>query len=397
MKIGILGISLSSNNYGVTALGYTQLSMLEEILNNSYIKDVEFFIFSPDSQEIIDENVKLIRVIHKTKVKKNMNIKSGLSGIIRMAKNIDECDFVIDLTYGDSFSDIYGKKIFYLYSIPKMIANKKKKLILGPQTIGPFKNKLIEKIAKTILIKAEIICVRDEKSLDYTRQLTNRNDIVLSSDLAMKLPFEKQTISNGKFNVGINISELLYYNDNNKNEKDFQIVVDYKKFIDSIINRFYSEKYQIHIVTHVFSKDDNQGEYGLAKKIHHDYPKTILAPKFKNPIDAKSYLSGLDLFFGSRMHATIGAFSAGIPVIPMSYSRKFEGLYESLNYNYGINLRDTTIENGLEHIDYCLDNYLKMKEDLNRSLEKALQRNDDYKRILESMIVGEKNDNKQDM
>lgn len=34
------------------------------------------------------------------------------------------------------------------------------------------------------------------------------------------------------------------------------------------------------------------------------------------------------------MHATIGALSAGIPVIPFSYSRKFEGLFSSLNYPY---------------------------------------------------------------
>lgn len=42
----------------------------------------------------------------------------------------------------------------------------------------------------------------------------------------------------------------------------------------------------------------------------------------------------MDVFTGARMHSTIAAISAGIPVIPFSYSRKFEGLYESLQYNY---------------------------------------------------------------
>ena len=33
------------------------------------------------------------------------------------------------------------------------------------------------------------------------------------------------------------------------------------------------------------------------------------------------------------MHACIAAFSSGVPVIPMAYSRKFEGLFGSIGYN----------------------------------------------------------------
>ena len=51
-------------------------------------------------------------------------------------------------------------------------------------------------------------------------------------------------------------------------------------------------------------------------------------------MEAKSYISKMDLFIGARMHATIAALSAGIPVIPFSYSRKFEGLFNSLDYPY---------------------------------------------------------------
>ena len=33
------------------------------------------------------------------------------------------------------------------------------------------------------------------------------------------------------------------------------------------------------------------------------------------------------------MHACIAAFSRNVPVVPMAYSRKFEGLFGSLGYN----------------------------------------------------------------
>lgn len=55
------------------------------------------------------------------------------------------------------------------------------------------------------------------------------------------------------------------------------------------------------------------------------------------------------------MHATIGAFSSGVATIPVSYSRKFEGLYHSLGYEYLVNARvmdtDKAIATTLEYIN----------------------------------------------
>lgn len=387
MKIGILGVSLNSNNYGVTALGFSQLNLLEKILKEKGISNVEYCLFSSENQDKIDKIAKLLNINSKIISRNKMNIKSGLKGINRISKSIDECDFVIDLTYGDSFSDIYGKKIFYLYSIPKIIANKKKKLIIGPQTIGPYKDPIIKKVAKKILNKSKFICVRDEKSLEMAKELTNRDDIILTSDLAMELPYTKQSFNNGKFNVGINVSDLLYSNTNEENKNKFGIIIDYKELVKNIIEKFNNkEDYQVHLITHVFAEDDSKGEYAVAKKLHNEYPNTILAPKFNNPIEAKNYMSGLDLFFGARMHATMGAFSSGVPIIPTSYSRKFEGLYGSLGYNYGINLRDTTIEQALKHIDFCLSTYNQMEMDRKKAFEEALNRNKKYHELLENII-----------
>ena len=60
--------------------------------------------------------------------------------------------------------------------------------------------------------------------------------------------------------------------------------------------------------------------------------------EFKNAVEAKTYIKSLVCLIGSRMHATIGGLSSGTPVIPVSYSRKFEGLFSSLSYNHVISL-----------------------------------------------------------
>ena len=78
----------------------------------------------------------------------------------------------------------------------------------------------------------------------------------------------------------------------------------------------------------------------------------LLSPLFFSPIDAKSYISGMHFFIGSRMHATIAAFSSNVPVFPLAYSRKFNGLFiDTLRYPYMGDLKVQSIREILLLID----------------------------------------------
>ena len=386
LKIGIFGVELTSVNYGCAALGLTQLTFIEKILKQKSI-DCEYFIFSNDDIDKVERLKGILEIKSKISIKKLINFRDGIKGINYISKQIEECDLIFDLTYGDSFSDIYGFKNFILYTIPKLLSlHNRKKLIIAPQTIGPYKSVLARYFAKKILKKADYVCIRDEESLEYAKSLIYRDDYVLTSDLAMELPYKKKIFNGNKFKIGINVSDLLWKNTNKENKEKFGIIIDYKDLIKEIINKFSNENYEIHLVTHVYAKDDKKGEYALAKNLHDKYPRTILAPKFDSPIDAKSYMSGLDLFLGSRMHATIGAFSAGVPVIPISYSRKFEGLYGSLGYQYGINLRENTLQESMKLIDKVIKEYEEVEKEREKSFEKALKKNENYHKLLERII-----------
>lgn len=51
------------------------------------------------------------------------------------------------------------------------------------------------------------------------------------------------------------------------------------------------------------------------------------------------------------MHATIAAFSSGVPVVPTAYSRKFGGLFcDSLQYAYVADLQQQNREQTLDII-----------------------------------------------
>jgi len=63
-----------------------------------------------------------------------------------------EADLILDLSAGDSFTDIYGLRRYIYTSLPKLVAIvMKKKLILMPQTIGPFNNRIIKAVSRYII------------------------------------------------------------------------------------------------------------------------------------------------------------------------------------------------------------------------------------------------------
>ena len=76
----------------------------------------------------------------------------------------------------------------------------------------------------------------------------------------------------------------------------------------------------------------------------------------------------MDIFSGARMHSTIGAISSGVPVIPVAYSRKFNGLYNTLEYPYLIDAKaDITCEEAIKQ--FC--NYINEREQMMEAVERA--------------------------
>ena len=69
------------------------------------------------------------------------------------------------------------------------------------------------------------------------------------------------------------------------------------------------------------------------------------------------------------MHATIASFSAGVPVIPFSYSRKFEGLFHSLGYDYVISGTGLTTDEAVNKTLEYLKDYKMLRDKIEKSKE----------------------------
>ena len=263
----------------------------------------------------------------------------------RLYKLYKDADCIMDIGQGDSFADIYGNKRFAkIDKVHRLARLFGKPYFFLPQTIGPFKDTSIRKKAIKSIQKAALVMTRDHQSLDYVNELTNRKAHVKEYiDVAFFLPYSKIEFNKNEVHVGLNISGLLWNGGYTRNNQ-FGLKADYQHVIRNIISFFLSNKgVRLHLISHVDSGTQNiESDYAVLYDLWKEYhsEQMTLAPSFHSPIEAKDYIAGLDFFMGARMHATIAAFSAGVPVLPMAYSRKFNGLFvDTLTYDHLADLK----------------------------------------------------------
>lgn len=355
MVIGLLGFEFQSSNKGCEALSYTVMPILE---NTG--KELTIIVFN------IHEDLGEIPLLYPDIRFENVPIhmKSPQFWLDFIAA-IKRCDYVLDITHGDSFSDIYGKRWFDKTCLLKELTNAiNGKLILMPQTYGPYLSNHSLRKAKKIVDNSYVVFSRDEASTAFLRdQLKCNRQITTTCDLAFMLPYNAVTFDHNKINIGLNISGLLWNLERGKNPNQISLKVDYQSFCRQLIEYLHNEgKYQIHLVPHVLC-DEREGadffdnDCSAIRQLMGEYPFCQYAGNFSTVSDAKNYIAGLDVLLAARMHASIGAFSAGICSLPFAYSRKFEGVYNDLHYPYLIDGEHTTTEVALTKAKEYIQNF----------------------------------------
>lgn len=259
---------------------------------------------------------------------------------------ISQADIVLDIGSGDSFSDLYGTRRFWAMSLVRLLVLvRRKPFVFAPQTVGPFKRRYNRWMAQLLLRWSTHVFARDGLSTQALRDLGITQNVTEAIDVAFRLPFQRTSAvgDTTKMKIGINISALLHHG-GYQGSNQFGLAVDYVGFSRRLLSELSDDpNLEVHLIPHVVSTAFKvEDDYLLARTLHDEFPKTVLPPEFRDPMEAKSYISGLDLLIGSRMHATIAAFSSGVPVLPLAYSRKFKGLFESLGYSM---IADLTREN----------------------------------------------------
>lgn len=385
MRITLLGLEFASANLGCAALAYSFVNELGRISKEMGIK-VQYSAVVFAKQDDIKvpctgQNIECLKIRYKS-----------ISFWKNLMKLFKDSDLIVDFTGGDSFSDIYGIKRFYMATfIKKLALYSKTSFMLGPQTYGPYQRKMVKKWAKSVISKSTYVFARDEVSRKFAASLSGKK-IESAPDVAFALPYEKKEKEKNpeKIKVGINVSGLLW--NGGYSHAKLPLTVDYRIYCQKLIEKLQKEgKYEIHLITHVGKKGENvaESDYNACLMLHKEYPDTILAEMFSSPMEAKSYIAGMDILIAARMHATIAAFSTDTATIPFSYSRKFEGLYDSVGYDYVIHACTQSTKEALGTTLSYIRDYKNLEDKVSQSMKCVEEKKETFAKRLKEILEKE--------
>lgn len=350
----IAGAAPDTHNLGVEALLISAIAAIAahspgaefDVLGNEYGVTDRVLDIGGTERTIRQLGARNSRRLHRSDSLANI----AVSGLLRRRSNpviqaIRTSSAFVDISGGDSFSDIYGWSRFSQICLHKLIAIRQRcPLVLLPQTIGPFESPVARRVARHILRRAAVVIARDPWSHDQLRELLGADfDEArhrLGPDLAYALPSAPpviddrtaELIAGDRPVVGINVSGLLYLDADSR--RRFGFADDYTTVVERVARTFLDDTdAAILLVPHVVSPPGNP-ESDIAASIR-------LAERLGSPdrvhvtetpgsaSEAKGLIAQVDWFTGSRMHSTIAALSSGVPVASIAYSDKARGVFET--------------------------------------------------------------------
>ncbi len=238
-------------------------------------------------------------------------------------------DLVVDMRAGDSFADIYGvARLRAQSAFAEFVRFCGVPLVMGPQTIGPFRTRQGRALARHSLRRAALVMSRDHVSAEAADALGRPVD-VRTTDVVFALPAPEPT---DERDVVVNVSGLLWDHDNHGSKGE------YRQTVRRLLVGLGERGRRVTLLSHVLESDlldqDSPAVLGLAAEtgLEAVVPRSLA--------EARSVLRSSRLVFGSRMHACLNSLSVGTPAIPLAYSRKFAPLLGDLGWPHVVSLTD---------------------------------------------------------
>ena len=282
----------------------------------------------------------------------NMRISARFGGIANAgARAIATADAVMDLSGGDSFTDLYGAARYRTIYLPKLIALERRiPLVLLPQTYGPFRTIRTDSLAGRIVRGAAQAWARDARSFAVLQELAGAAfdpqrhlcgvDMAFGLEPRMprvQLPSQITTwISERKAPlIGINISGLIY------NEADlaaarYGLKANYRDVVHQLVSRILREtNANVILVPHVLrpvgtAESDCAACAATQERLGATAEQRVhVVPPILDERESKWLIARCDWFCGTRMHSTVASLSSGVPSAAIAYSHKTLGVFES--------------------------------------------------------------------
>jgi polysaccharide pyruvyl transferase WcaK-like protein len=397
LNVVLLGASFDTGNLGVNALAESTIKILLHqwpeaeitLLGNGY--DPQQFSLPMGDREVRIRSVpirfsrRLTLPYHffwftvygvLAKLLPWSGARSRLFACNADCRALYQAHLVVDITGGDSFSDIYGLRRFVLGFLRKwLVLLYGKDLVMMPQTYGPFHTTVCRHMARYILKRSKRIYTRDAAGLEYLNGLLGKagadGRVLFAPDVAFVLDARKPPVldidgldharSEASVLIGLNVSGLIYYG-GYTGRNEFGLKVDYRTLTDGIVNLLLNKRNTlILLVPHVIPtggfganiENDLNACLDIYERLSKKYPGRLFVARGRyNHCEIKHIIGMCDFFIGTRMHACIAALSQGIPAVGLAYSKKFRGVFESVGVgDLAVEMRDIDADQGLAAVE----------------------------------------------
>lgn len=291
------------------------------------------------------------RRLHRREAFWNMRVSGWLGGAGNPGvRAIREANAALDISGGDSFTDLYGPQRFATVSLPKLIALEQgTDLILAPQTYGPFRSDRAREAASRIVRRARMAWARDDASFEVLRDLLgdafdpdrHRVGVDVAFGLEAIRPDGgavagvESFVEGGRAPIGFNVSGLLY-NDPNAATERYGLRADYRELVRGFLTRLLERTDErVLLVPHVLAADGHvESDVDAAGRALEALGgvaggRVMVAPTPADASGAKWLISMCSWFCGMRMHSTIAALSSGVTASAIAYSPKTRGVFET--------------------------------------------------------------------
>lgn len=381
IQIGLLWHSDRSGNLGVGALTVGNIALVRAVASEiGLVPNFVIFGFGDNGRPYIAEPDVRFQAL-------------GSATLTAFASTIGGMDCVLDIGGGDSFTDIYPLKRFAWIIASKIaVIGARVPLVFSPQTIGPFvgetaAKRALNRLASWSLRRARSVVVRDARSAEAVRAIVPGVEPVYAVDVAFALTWTAPPPSPGLPRIGVNVSGLLWHG-GHTGRGEFGLGYDYKALMTALIEALLARgDVLVELICHVNGEPgSNEDDGAVADLLAARYPALVRVPNFASPSVAKSHIAGLDALVAARMHACIAAFSSGVPVVPVSYSRKFEGLFGSLNYDRLVPFTGMGTEAALAFILAALDEREVMRAEVAAGLRAVEARLEAYRDVMRALF-----------
>lgn len=222
----------------------------------------------------------------------------------------------------------------------------KRPLVLYTQSLGPFEKYSNRRAFRDVFNKAELVLLRDDQSLqnvvDICGDVKNTHvlsDVVFSLAEGDRMGFKgriDEVDNTMPIKIGVSVRDWSYFK-SLPSKEGMQLYCN--AMADIVVNVVKSVGAEVVFISTCQGVPHYYNDAEVAKRVYNMLPDTVRAnvivdEDFHRPEELMAILKGFDLVIATRMHMSILAMCAGIPVVPIVYEFKTQELLDKVGLSH---------------------------------------------------------------